>query len=413
MDNRAPDPEEEDHEVVKEPLTKGAEYPHHPLDIPTPDEVEQQLGKNTGILAAAKSDFTAKLPSSTTGETTYTSDLSYQALRMNPELAFIVPWHYVTLEIFCEKKLWKKSIIKDFLFERKYFEEIEIVTGRSIARGSPDTNEATLARTSPDCYFHEKKGFFPTRNIFDILTTFPVNIGYSIPTPETPEMPTRVTRKRPARKFHLPLQVQSDSDNEDLTFTVPHIDNDEASPMPRSSISPWPTSSSAPATSSPGLFPGPFPSSKTNRWVSTNNVLHGHVENALIGNLPYVLPRKRSLRSPSTFQYTEGKSAGRFKELMGDVIMRAEKASHETGCWIHIVGQHPNSKQSHLSYISPCLRREAIEDTLANAHSGIVAHRTTAQELSAKLLSKEAELEVANNLAKHQAAEIARLTAGI
>ncbi|KAJ7576245.1 hypothetical protein C8J56DRAFT_900162 [Mycena floridula] len=235
----------------------------------------------------------------------------------------------------------------------------------------------------------------------------------SIPTPETPETPTQVTQKRPAKQSHLPLQVQSDSDNEDLTFTVCHIDNDEASPMPRSSISPRPTSSSAPATSSPGLFPGPFPSSKTNRWVSTNNVLHGHVENAPIDNLPYVIPRKQSLCSPSTFQYTKGKSAGRFKELMGDVIMRAEKVSHETGCWIHIVGQHPNSKQSHLSYISP--------HTLANAHSGIVnliysckvVHCTTAQELSAKLLSKEAELEVANNLAKHQAAEIACLTAGI
>ncbi|KAJ7595884.1 hypothetical protein C8J56DRAFT_746206, partial [Mycena floridula] len=94
-----------------------------------------------------------------------------------------------------------------------------------------------------------------------------------------------------------------------------------------------------------------------------------------------------------------------------------EKASHETGGWIYVVGQHPHAIQAHVSYISPRLRREAGATALSSAHKQVVnmvhsckvAHRKTAQNLSAQLIAKEEELAEACRANTAQAAELRQL----
>ncbi|KAJ7574367.1 hypothetical protein C8J56DRAFT_902330 [Mycena floridula] len=173
--------------------------------------------------------------------------------------------------------------------------------------------------------------------------------------------------------------------------------------------------------SSPGSAPARFAAmydatKPKNRWVSKGNALHGYVQNVHVGTQEYTVPRHRALR---TVRYTESKSALRFSRLMDDLFSRAEKCYHETGAWLHLVAQHPNAKQAHLSYISPRLRREARQDELLNAHKHIAnliyscksAHRHTAQELSSKLAARELELEATKKVVDEQAAEIRRLSA--
>ncbi|KAJ7589996.1 hypothetical protein C8J56DRAFT_1048167 [Mycena floridula] len=222
------------------------------------------------------------------------------------------------------------------------------------------------------------------------------------PTPESPTLrPAKLARKRKTTVVN--------SDEEELGEQSP------AMLAPSSSPAPW-TPISSPTVVAPVSSPMPkIMATKKNRWASTNNVLYGHVENANVGKLPYRLPRKRPLRE--NVQYSNGKSASRFKVLMGDVIMRAEKASHETGGWIYVVGQHPHAVQAHVSYISPRLRREASASVLTSAHKQVVnmvhsckvAHRKTAQNLSTELMAREEELAEARRTNAAQAAELKEL----
>ncbi|KAJ7585729.1 hypothetical protein C8J56DRAFT_1053033 [Mycena floridula] len=225
--------------------------------------------------------------------------------------------------------------------------------------------------------------------------------------PTTPESPTVKVAKRARKKKTVALTVIDSDEDEDDGAPVMMV---PSSPPP-----PW-TPVSSPTVVAPSSPAMPqIVAKKKNRWASTNNVLYGHVENANVGKLPYKLPRKRPLREG--IQYTNGQSASRFKVLMGDVIMRAEKASHETGGWIYVVGQHPHAIQAHVSYISPRLRREASTTVLSSAHKQVVnmvhsckvSHRKTAQNLSTELLAREEELAEARRTNAAQAAELREL----
>ncbi|KAJ7589334.1 hypothetical protein C8J56DRAFT_888920 [Mycena floridula] len=194
--------------------------------------------------------------------------------------------------------------------------------------------------------------------------------------PATPESPTL----RPAKLACKRKMTVVNSDEEELGEQSP------AMLAPSSLPAPW-TLISSPTVVAPVSSPMPkIMATKKNQWASTNNVLYGHVENANVGKLPYRLPRKRPLRE--NVQYSNGKSASRFKILMGDVIMRAEKASHETGGWIYVV---------------------AHKQVVNMVHSCKVAHRKTAQNLSTELMAREEELAEARRMNAAQAAELKEL----
>ncbi|KAJ7583734.1 hypothetical protein C8J56DRAFT_893424 [Mycena floridula] len=239
--------------------------------------------------------------------------------------------------------------------------------------------------------------------------------------PVTPDTPTPMAQFTQSK--HRMSIICSDSEEDEEILAA----GQQPSPLPASSptlapsTSPPSLGSPAAVESSSGASPG-FPSDiqrkkKRNRWASTNNVLHSYVEHAMVGSAPYRLPQSWALRKG--IQYSNGKATNRFKRLMGDVIMQAEKTSHEMGGWIYVVGQHPHAVQAHLSYISPHLRTEASPANLKESHKKIVnmvhsckvLHRQTAQDLAIQLLAKEEQLEAANKAREAQAEEIHLLKA--
>ncbi|KAJ7583991.1 hypothetical protein C8J56DRAFT_1054514 [Mycena floridula] len=141
-------------------------------------------------------------------------------------------------------------------------------------------------------------------------------------------------------------------------------------------------------------------------YVSSLHPLYGLVKDVRIGNDEACIPRPRPLRAIERDARTAGQ---RFRRQMNELMARAEDLSHETGCWLYIVGQHTAARRGHMSFVSDRLSREAPPQfdegnqlISSSIYALTVAHRSTATELAIALQEKD-------ELLKQQAAELDQL----
>ncbi|KIK60177.1 hypothetical protein GYMLUDRAFT_117433, partial [Collybiopsis luxurians FD-317 M1] len=79
-----------------------------------------------------------------------------------------------------------------------------------------------------------------------------------------------------------------------------------------------------------------------------------------------------------------------------------EQLGEETGCWLYLAAQHPNTNENFAHYTSHCLTLDWIPmlNTVHNETNKLFvslqhSHRSNAAELSADLIAKEAALSAA------------------
>ncbi|TFK59214.1 hypothetical protein BDN72DRAFT_884023 [Pluteus cervinus] len=142
--------------------------------------------------------------------------------------------------------------------------------------------------------------------------------------------------------------------------------------------------------------PTPSPAPKPIR-IRVAPGTYGYVEGCTRGAHQLRIARTRALRLG---QGDVKQASSRFRREIRNLIIRCERLSVETGCWLLLNAHHPHAHQASSIYASPRLRDEAMTEThdicsrFAKTTSVLVAaRRTRAKELVTKLADMTEEKE--------------------
>ncbi|KAG6810512.1 hypothetical protein H0H92_011539 [Tricholoma furcatifolium] len=113
-------------------------------------------------------------------------------------------------------------------------------------------------------------------------------------------------------------------------------------------------------TTSPGSSLLHTPTSSERIRITRKNAVYDRVVGAMRGSRLLDIPRSKPLRNPID---DIARNTRRFNRIIKDIIMRCERLSEETGCWLLLLAQVPTSKAL-THYSSSRLRREVKSDTL-------------------------------------------------
>ncbi|KAG6809251.1 hypothetical protein H0H92_001002 [Tricholoma furcatifolium] len=102
------------------------------------------------------------------------------------------------------------------------------------------------------------------------------------------------------------------------------------------------------------------PTSAERIRITRKTAIYDRVVGAMRGSRSLDIPHSKPLRSP--IDDIAGNTR-RFNHIIKDTIMRCERLSEETGCWLLLLAQLPTSKAL-THYSSSRLRRDAKSDTL-------------------------------------------------
>ncbi|KAG6810083.1 hypothetical protein H0H92_013379 [Tricholoma furcatifolium] len=133
--------------------------------------------------------------------------------------------------------------------------------------------------------------------------------------------------------------------------------------------------------------------------INRKNAIYNLVSGAMRGSQPLPIPRSKPLRPPID---NIARSTQRFNRVIKEIIIRSERISEETGCWLLVLAQSPSSKAL-TYYASPRLRREAKTETVQLIaqfqdilRTLLAAKRGEALLMQKQFEQKEWELQQAN-----------------
>ncbi|EKM78195.1 hypothetical protein AGABI1DRAFT_129324 [Agaricus bisporus var. burnettii JB137-S8] len=114
----------------------------------------------------------------------------------------------------------------------------------------------------------------------------------------------------------------------------------------------------------------------------------GNVEGTQRGSIPYIIPRSKSLRGRIADLTT---STNRYNRELPLIISRAERLSNETDAYILVLAQQAKGSSAAVHFVSPRLRREAPDDTIAlvNQFQTLMTNLSLAKRAEALELTKQ------------------------
>ncbi|KAG6822545.1 hypothetical protein H0H92_013479, partial [Tricholoma furcatifolium] len=141
--------------------------------------------------------------------------------------------------------------------------------------------------------------------------------------------------------------------------------------------------------------------------INKKNAVFDMVVGAMRGSKCLDIPHMKALHAPID---SVAESTQRFNRIIKEIIIRCERISEETGCWLLLLAQVPTSKGL-THYSSPRLRREAKADTITLINQYQTLIRSLAAKCDEALIIQkryEAELEQQHAEVAQKDAELAQ-----
>ncbi|PPQ69412.1 hypothetical protein CVT26_002450 [Gymnopilus dilepis] len=185
-----------------------------------------------------------------------------------------------------------------------------------------------------------------------------------------------------------PLRAPLDDEIDSALVTDDEVSS-EIEPM----SSPLGASTITPSPSSEGISPS-LQKKKTHSFVqpraTMRNPIHGLVQGVKKGNKSHVTYRTHRLPSPRISALDVSR---RYHRQINKLLQRCEDLSTETGCWLFFAAQHVTAREGAISYASPRLRREALEqaERIATDFNTTAARLRTSRRVEAVQLSEQLE----------------------